>query len=344
MGTWGDGSFDNDHSEDFISQLATSESDAIFKEALRAVKANTCSEDCWSFIAAAELIAFERGHGSKAMPEQGVTWMEDIDFKTTDATAQKAIAGLNKIRKKSELVELWSETDGLATWRKAIGELIGRLKRKRRKNQLQKTATVSASEQKVLVSKIRKLGGDIIFNKRIPQTAYFSDNPSKEEFDCVGKLPTLNYLSFSHREICGANMSALENLQQVKEIDLQNTEVDQAAFKVLGKLNSVENLNLTTGVFSGAAPKHLSSLTNLRRVDASRTPINAAGLAGVSNSKMLESLNCYATNVNDKSMAHLAGMNHLKQLTLNNTKVGDEGLKHLRGLKQLRRINLQKTR
>jgi len=72
-------------------------------------------------IAAAEVIAFSRGHGSKSLPDNGAMWVEEQEYTAPKEIADLAIEALRNILAKSELKTLWEETGGKA-WRKPLKE------------------------------------------------------------------------------------------------------------------------------------------------------------------------------------------------------------------------------
>ena len=130
MGAWGAGSFDNDDAMDWVSGLAEGSGDKALREALAPfastddsyVEAPTCS----IAIAAAETVAAARGHPSASSPDEVTGWVKKRPVVTTDL-ATLARAAVDRIARKSELKELWDESDSAEDWRTAMSDLRRRL-------------------------------------------------------------------------------------------------------------------------------------------------------------------------------------------------------------------------
>ena len=346
MGTWGPKSFDNDAALDFVDRLPAARSRKSIERAIKQAtksKSPDATDSCHA-IAAAELIAYERGHGRKEMPENGSSWCDDTGFAANKALVDLAVATLNQILKESELADLWNDTDA-AAWRRQVRNLISRLRKEPKRPQKPHTPKPpNASEIKRHLVAIRKTGSEVFVEKRLPNILSVESRPTKAMYEHAGQLPSLTMIGLAAIEVKGQDIAPLTNLPAVREIDLQQSCIDEQAFKVLGQLGSLEVLKLSSAKFPGGAPKHLKSLQRLREFDGRFTPLTDSGLAAVSQSMQMKEVKLSKTRVTDAGMRYIADLEHIETLDLSGTRVADEGLKHLAGLPRLQRLVLSDTK
>lgn len=115
MGTWGTGPYENDAALDWRARYEEAGAGAI-EGAVRAVLSSSGQVDtdrAAEGVAAAATLA-ELLH---AAPADGSARSEAID---RTGLAPDAIAALDRIVQKSELAELWAETDELEAWASAV--------------------------------------------------------------------------------------------------------------------------------------------------------------------------------------------------------------------------------
>jgi len=130
MGAWGAGSFENDDAMDWVIELAASSGDAVLHEALVPIASSEDryleAPDCSVAIAAAEAVAAARGHPSESLPEEVAGW---VDAKPIVATELAVLArtAVERIVDKSELRDLWDESDSAEAWQDAMTDLRKRL-------------------------------------------------------------------------------------------------------------------------------------------------------------------------------------------------------------------------
>lgn len=130
MGTWGTGTFENDDASDWVYELETAESPEILAATLKAVtSADSYLEapSCVNALAAAEVVAGLAGKPAADLPEAVTKWLHGRP--QTDASRLKplALAAIDRILTDSELKDLWSETDDLETWQRAVRDVRTRL-------------------------------------------------------------------------------------------------------------------------------------------------------------------------------------------------------------------------
>ncbi|HKQ39367.1 MAG TPA: DUF4259 domain-containing protein [Verrucomicrobiae bacterium] len=131
MGAWGSGSFDNDDAGDWVWELADAEDTSILEKAFsRVLEADGLLEapDCTIGLAAAEVVAALRQCPAPKLPEEVATYVARIDTPPSADLVSSALRAVERIKTKSELKELWEESDSRAEWHEAIAELEGRLR------------------------------------------------------------------------------------------------------------------------------------------------------------------------------------------------------------------------
>jgi hypothetical protein len=130
MGAWGAGSFENDDAMDWVIGLAERSRDAVLREALTPVATADDryleAPDCSIAIAAAEAVAAARGHPNVALPAEVAGWVRNKPEVTADLVVL-ARSAVDRIAGKSELRDLWNESDSAEAWRAAMTDLRARL-------------------------------------------------------------------------------------------------------------------------------------------------------------------------------------------------------------------------
>jgi len=128
VGAWGSGSFENDDAADWLAQLGPLTPDdlrKIFDQA--AVDTAYLEAPAASVVvAAAEAVAALNGSPAQGVPPEIVKWTTDRPASTPELKAL-ALRALDRVRKNSELKDLWLEADGLNDWTAAIQDLQTRV-------------------------------------------------------------------------------------------------------------------------------------------------------------------------------------------------------------------------
>ncbi|HXR14995.1 MAG TPA: DUF4259 domain-containing protein [Terriglobales bacterium] len=126
---WGTGSFENEYATDWLKKLGAITPDdltEIFVQAadhpgyLEAPAASVV-------VAAAEVIAALRGSPTERAPAEVIKWTTNRPASTPELIAL-ALRALERVRKNSELKDLWLEADGLNDWIAAIQDLQTRVR------------------------------------------------------------------------------------------------------------------------------------------------------------------------------------------------------------------------
>ena len=129
MGAWGSGSFENDDAADWLGQLGTIGPDDLTNIFSKAADDPAYFEapDASIVVAAAEVVAALNGCAANEVPAEIVKWT--TNRQATPELKAVALRALDRVRKNSELKDLWLEADGLNDWTAAIQDLQTRLGR-----------------------------------------------------------------------------------------------------------------------------------------------------------------------------------------------------------------------
>jgi hypothetical protein len=130
MGAWGTGSFENDDAADWIAELATIVPDDLTQIFVQAADYPSYLEAPASrvVVAAAEVIAALSGSPAQEVPPEIIKWTTNRQASTQELKAL-ALRALERVRKNSELKDLWLEADGLNDWIAAMQDLQTRVGR-----------------------------------------------------------------------------------------------------------------------------------------------------------------------------------------------------------------------
>lgn len=134
MGAWGTGSFENDAAIEWARTLEESDGFAAVERALDdVVSAGSTYLDSdvgGVGIAAAAIVVHSLGKGSPddTAPEVE-SWIESNELKPPPALVEKAIRVVERVAgKKSELSELWGDSEDVDAWKASIKALVTALK------------------------------------------------------------------------------------------------------------------------------------------------------------------------------------------------------------------------
>ena len=129
VGAWGTGSFENDDAADWVAGLGTIEPDDLTKILVQAADDPAYLEApaASAAVAAGEVVAALNGSAAEGAPAAIVDWAKKYPQALTPELRAVAVRALERVRRNSELKDLWLEADGLNEWIAAIRELQGRL-------------------------------------------------------------------------------------------------------------------------------------------------------------------------------------------------------------------------
>jgi len=126
---WGVGSFENDEAAEWLAKLDPITSDDLTEIFLHAADDPDYLEapDASVAVAAAEVIAALNDSPAADAPREIIEWAKRNRQASTPDLKVLAIRALERVRRNSELKDLWLEADGLNDWIAAIHELQTRL-------------------------------------------------------------------------------------------------------------------------------------------------------------------------------------------------------------------------
>ena len=131
MSAWGVGSFENDDALDWIAILEECDDLSVIEDSLRSViDAEDYIElpESAGAVAAAEVIASVIGKAIDGLPPEIETWITNVNPKVTVKLKQLATRAIKRVKRKSEMQELWQESDHSLQWEAAMLDLESRLK------------------------------------------------------------------------------------------------------------------------------------------------------------------------------------------------------------------------
>jgi hypothetical protein len=129
VGGWGTGSFENDDAADWLANLGTIAPEDLTKILVRAADNPDYLEApaAGVAVAAAEVVAALNGSPAPAVPSAIVEWTKKNPKTCTPELKALAVRALDRVRRNSELKDLWLEADGLNDWIVAIQDLQARV-------------------------------------------------------------------------------------------------------------------------------------------------------------------------------------------------------------------------
>lgn len=129
MGAWAAGSFDNDDAGDWVWELAGADTSLLEAAFSRVTDGEDYLEapDCSIAIAAAEVVAALRKRPAAELPDEVSAFVTRIGVPPSAGLVSSALRALQRIRTKSELQELWDESESRDEWHQAVAELASRL-------------------------------------------------------------------------------------------------------------------------------------------------------------------------------------------------------------------------
>ena len=132
MGAWGVGNFENDDAMDWTYELEEADGARILETALSGAEKGQDyyleSPDGCIALAAAEVVAALNGKPASNLPDVVAAWVEKN--KTKPGAAQlmaRAATVVERIDAKSELQELWDDSDSKEEWHALMANLKSRL-------------------------------------------------------------------------------------------------------------------------------------------------------------------------------------------------------------------------
>lgn len=128
MGAWGIGTFDNDDAADWLFDLEASSDISVVSAALQLDGDYIEAPDASAALAAVEIILALMGKPRDGLPDEAGAWVAKHGALDANSLRQPAITALDVIMsEKSELRELWFESDEGDAWLADVTEMRGLL-------------------------------------------------------------------------------------------------------------------------------------------------------------------------------------------------------------------------
>ena len=145
-----------------------------------------------------------------------------------------------------------------------------------------------------------------------------------------------------HLHIIGLNGLDLNRppFQDLKLLDLSDTQVDDSGLRFLEKLPSLQELYLNGTGITDAGLESLEGLRSLQVLHLSGTKLTDAGLEHLERLTELQELVLGMTGVTDAGLKHLEKLTNLRVLGLAMEGLEGSGLEHLTGLSKLEVLDL----
>ena len=129
----------------------------------------------------------------------------------------------------------------------------------------------------------------------------------------------------------------------LKTLDLQHTEITDAALQTVAELTALESLNLAGTAIRGSGLIHLSTLNKLQHLDLSETKVGPEHLQALGALISLRTIQVPKAAITDEVLTALGRLPHLQSLDLAKTSITDRGLESLTQLKSLETLDLSGT-
>jgi hypothetical protein len=130
MGAWGTASFENDAACDWVYELERSQGDEFLMKTLKEAQTQEYldSHEACCAIGAAEVVTALMSRPCPGLMDGIEKWVASHRDLPTNDLAEQARRSLERILSaKSELLELWEDSDELENWKASLHDLQRRL-------------------------------------------------------------------------------------------------------------------------------------------------------------------------------------------------------------------------
>jgi len=135
-------------------------------------------------------------------------------------------------------------------------------------------------------------------------------------------------------------MERLKVGPDLRQLNLENTDLRGPGLQPVGTLLSLESLNLTLCPVTDEPLGALSKLTGLKVLGLASTKVTGTGMKELQDLRKLENLNFHSCAINDAGLEWIGKMASLVRLEIVHTQFTDAGTPHLAGLVNLERLQL----
>ena len=128
MAGWGTGSFENEDAQKWLGKLKSLGLDDLKNIFAHADDSDYAeAPEASVVVAAAEVVAALKGAPNEKLPREVVDWTSHTKTDSSSDLSELAVRAVEKVRRNSELKDLWLEAEGLNEWTAALQDLRERL-------------------------------------------------------------------------------------------------------------------------------------------------------------------------------------------------------------------------
>lgn len=133
MGSWSHTSFGNDDALDWLTEFLGNPSLAALEEPITVIAdapfgSYVEAPECAAAISACEVVAALGGRAAEELPPELAEWLASKpQLGISNTLVLLAVSALSRVRTRSELNDLWSESDDFSKWQRALDNLTARL-------------------------------------------------------------------------------------------------------------------------------------------------------------------------------------------------------------------------
>lgn len=128
MAGWGTGSFENEHAQNWLAQLSDLTVDDLTKLFHQASESEYLeAPEASAVVTAAEVLAAAGGAPADILPREISEWISKIEGSPSATLRGLASRAVERVRRNSELRDLWLQAEGLNEWSTSLRDLEKRL-------------------------------------------------------------------------------------------------------------------------------------------------------------------------------------------------------------------------
>jgi Leucine-rich repeat (LRR) protein len=142
----------------------------------------------------------------------------------------------------------------------------------------------------------------------------------------------------------GSLLSLGEGLEEIRELDLQNSRVTNAGLTQLGKLTHLSKLDVRNSPIDKDGASHIAQATSLEELTFDGRKLNEAGVQALRPLSSLRVLGLRGVQLPHSGFAELLHHQELEELDLQDSSMDDLSLDIVAELPKLSRLRLSRTR
>ncbi|HEY2838573.1 MAG TPA: M56 family metallopeptidase [Pirellulales bacterium] len=165
---------------------------------------------------------------------------------------------------------------------------------------------------------------------------------SERSLAAIARLKKLQKLGLGGvGPVSDAVLQQLANFEQLTQLTIVESGLDDNGLARLANLSALEILNLPDSKITGAGLASLGNLKKLKTLTLSNSPFDDEGSKNLRELPSVEFLYLNKTKITDGSIENIAALTKIRMLTLSDTAVTVDGLAKLKALKRLSYLNVE---